>query len=300
MSNILWYRIRSVNLSTGHLFHGILNMIYKKYFNQSNQIISERDFGRLIDEVFIFIDNLLNGSLSLRDMTDLTTVFRDRNIHIREEVEKLFTSRSSEQIRNLPADQNIEQVCEWLQIYQYYSHISVIMECIAKFDILSNDSDDESIGHLQRLTNNENCTLRDITQAYRIIQQQFQNLTHHHLQLITTAVECSNVIHMMKKSDLYSNHGRRRFQELRDNLTTQFQLQERNNMILNSWIVTYALIEPFMYKVKKFDDFLARIARLSNLEESSLNHIRSKNSLLNILQLREQKNSLITTLYYTV
>ncbi len=284
MSHVLWYRIRSVNLSTCHLFHGILNMFYKKYFDQSNQIISEKDFSKLLDAVFVFIDNLLNGSLNLKEMADLRTVFYDKNIHIQEEVEKLFTSRSSEQIPNvqlnLPYNQDIEQVCEWLQIYQYYSHISVIMECMAKFDILSSDSDDESIGHLQRLGGNENCTLREITQAYKILQQRFQNLTHQHLQLIKTAVECSNVIHMMKKADLYSNHGRRRFQELRDNLTTQFQLQERNNMILNSWIITYALIEPFMYKVKKFDDFLALIARLSNLEENSLKHIKSKNYLL--------------------
>jgi hypothetical protein len=127
--------------------------------------------------------------------------------------------------------------------------------------------------------------LREISKVYETIQQQFQSLTHQHLQLIKTAVECSNVIHMMKNADLYSDQGRSRFQGLRDNLTTQFQLQDKNNMILNSWIITYALIEPFMYKVKKFDDFLAHIARLSNLEESSLNHIKSKNNLfLNILQ----------------
>jgi hypothetical protein len=296
LSHILWYRIRSVNLSTCHLFHGILNMFKKKIFDQPNQIISEKEFSKLIDLVFVFIDNLLNGSLTLKEMADLRTIFFDKNIHIKEEVEKLFTSRSIEQIKN----EDIEQVCEWLQIYQYYSHISVIMDCIAKFGILSSDSDDESIGHLQRLNANENCTLREITQAYRILQQRFQNLTHQHLQLIKTAVECPNVIHMMKKADLYSNHGRRRFQELRDNLTTQFQLQEKNNMILNSWIITYALIEPFMYKVKKFDDFLALIVRLSNLEESSLNHIKSKNNLLNIPEFIEQKNCLIRTLYCIV
>jgi hypothetical protein len=276
MAHVLWYRIRSVNLSTCQLFHGILNMIYKNSFGQSYQVISEKNFNELIDSTFKFIDNLLSGSLTLREMADITTIFCDKNIHIKEEVEKLFLSRSTEQI---PNNQEIEQVCEWLQIYQYFSHISVIMDCIAKFDILSADSDDESIGHLQRLGDNENCTLREITQAYRTLQQRFQNLTHQHLQLIKTAVECSNVIHMMKKADLYSDQGRSRFQGLRDNLTTQFQLQDKNNMILNSWIMTYTLIEPFVHKVKKFDDFLAHIARLSNLEESSLNHIKSKNNV---------------------
>ncbi|CAF4466402.1 unnamed protein product, partial [Didymodactylos carnosus] len=116
----------------------------------------------------------------------------------------------------------------------------------------------------------------EITNAYRILQECFQTLTHQHLQLIKIAVECSNVIHMMKKSDLYSQHGRRRFQELRDNLTTQFQLQELNNMILNSWIISYTLIEPFMFKAKNFDDFVLRLAQITNLEESSLNHIKGK------------------------
>ncbi|CAF2135824.1 unnamed protein product, partial [Rotaria magnacalcarata] len=99
------------------------------------------------------------------------------------------------------------------------------------------------------------------------LQECFQNLTHQHLQLIKTAVECFNVIEMMKKSDLYSTNGQRRFQELRDNLTTQFQLQEFNNMILNSWIMTYSLIEPFTFKAKSFDDFILRIGQISNLEE---------------------------------
>jgi hypothetical protein len=181
---------------------------------------------------------------------------------------------------NQPNEKEIEQVCEWLQIYQYYSHINIIIECIEKFDILSIDNEDETIGDLRRLGGNENCSLREITEAYKILQQRFQNLTHQHLQLIKTAIECSNVIHMMKKSNLYSNHGQRRFQELRDNLTTQFQLQERNNTILNSWIMTYTLIQPFIFTATNFDDFVSRLAKLSNLEESSLNHIKSKNHRL--------------------
>ncbi|CAF5174387.1 unnamed protein product, partial [Rotaria magnacalcarata] len=133
------------------------------------------------------------------------------------------------------------------------------------------------------LSGNENCSLREITQAYSILQECFQNLTHQHLQLIKTAVECINVIEMMKKSDLYSTNGQRRFQELRDNLTTQFQLQEFNNMILNSWIMTYSLIEPFTFKAKSFDDFILRIGQISNLEESSLNHIKVINDNIQIV-----------------
>jgi hypothetical protein len=150
------------------------------------------------------------------------------------------------------------------------------MECIEKFDLLPMNNEDDTIGHLRRLSGNENCSLREITQAYKILQQHFQNLTHQHLQLIKTVVECPNVIQMMKKSDLYSDHGRKRFPELKDNLTTQFQLQERNNMILNSWIMTYTFIEPFIFKAKNLDDFVSRLVQLSNLEESSLNHIKSK------------------------
>ena len=86
----------------------------------------------------------------------------------------------------------------------------------------------------------------------------------------------NNVVQMMKKFDLYSTHGLRRFQELRDNLTTQFQLQERNNMILNSWIVTYALCEPFVLQAKNLEEFVANLARLSNIDESSLEHIKGK------------------------
>jgi hypothetical protein len=176
---------------------------------------------------------------------------------------------------NIPTDKEIEQVCEWLQIYQYYSHINIIINCIEKFDILPVDSDDELIGHLKRLRD-ENCSLREITQAYNIVKQRFRNLSNQHLLLIKTALECSSVIQIMKKSDLYSPHGRRRFQELRDNLTTQFQLQERNNMILNSWIIAYALCEPFIHKAKNFDEFVDRIARLSNFEENSVKHMQSK------------------------
>jgi len=281
----IWYRISQTPLSTCHLFHGIFNMFYQTYYKQPTETIKEGQLSQLLDKVFVFIDSLLDGSVSLRDMADLKAVFCDKNIHVREEVKKLFTNRSSEEgtnrqrttitTTNIPTDKQIEQVCEWLQIYQYYSHINIIINCIEKFDILPVDSDDELIGHLKRLRD-ENCSLREITQAYNIVKQRFRNLSNQHLLLIKTALECSSVIQIMKKSDLYSPHGRRRFQELRDNLTTQFQLQERNNMILNSWIIAYALCEPFIHKAKNFDEFVDRIARLSNFEENSVKHMQSK------------------------
>ncbi|CAF5042374.1 unnamed protein product, partial [Rotaria sp. Silwood1] len=286
LSQTIWYRIKSNNLSTCYLFHGIFNMYYDKY----NQQISEYDFSQLLDQVFDFIDKLLNGNLNLQTIAELRTIFYDKNINIREEVKKLYISRSNEQnndrfnISTIHSNEKeIEQVCEWLQIYQYYSHVNVIMECIKKFDLLSLDNEEEIINHLRRLNDDENYLLRDITQVYQILQDCFQNITYQHLQLVKTVVEYSNVIEMMKKSDLYSTYGRRRFQELRDNLTTQFQLQELNNMILNSWIITYTLIEPFMFKDKNFNDFIYRLSQLSNIEENSLNHIKIINDNIPIV-----------------
>ena len=285
----LWYRIKQTPLSTCHLFNGIFNMFYRLFYPQLNRTITETEFSQLLSKVFEFIDNLLQGSVSLGDMTGLKAVFCDKNIHVREEVKKLFLSRSFEgEIPNPrttmaipqakpPSDQEIEQVCEWLQIYQYYSHINIIINCIEAFNILPDNHDNEQITYLKRLRD-ENCSLKEITQAYRTLKQRFEKLKSHHLQLIKTAFECSAVIQMMKKADLYSPHGRRRFQELRDNLTTQFQLQERNNMILNSWIIVYELSEPFAHRAKDFDDFIDRISRLSNFEDNSLKHMLSKSS----------------------
>ncbi|CAF2053256.1 unnamed protein product, partial [Rotaria magnacalcarata] len=290
----IWYRVIQTPLSTSHLFHGIFNMFYQQYSKQSIKPIKESELSNLLDRVFTFIDNLLHGTVSLKDMADLKAVFCDKNIHVKEEVKKLFSKRSSEEgtkrkrstivIRTTidPTEKEIEQVCEWLQIYQYYSHVNIIINCIETFDILPIDNDDELIGRLKRLRD-ENCSLKEITQTYEIVKRQFQNLSSQHLQLIKTSLECSNTVQMMKKSDLYSPHGRRRFQELRDNLTTQFQFQERNNMILNSWIITYALCEPFVLKANNFDEFLNRIAGLSKFEENSLNHIQIVNENVQIV-----------------
>ena len=117
--------------------------------------------------------------------------------------------------------------------------------------------------------------MKQIANAYKIVKQRFQQLKHQHLQLIKTAVECPAVVDMMRRSNLYSTNGRRRFQELRDNLTTQFQLQERNNMILNSWIITYGLCGPFVEPARNLDEFIQRMASIEHLDESSLDHLKS-------------------------
>ncbi|CAF1142456.1 unnamed protein product, partial [Adineta ricciae] len=278
-SRTIWYRIKSVGLSICQLFHGIFNMLHKKYYSDALKNVSEQEMSRLLETTFQFIDKLLSGDLKLDEMTELSSIFYDKNINMREEVSKLFHNRFSQETNR----DNIEQVCEWLQIYQYYSHLNVIMECIERFDLLPKDNEEETIGHLKRLRGNENCSLKDITQAYRILQERFQDLTHQHLQLIKTVVKCSPVIQTMRAADLYSLHGQRRFQELRDNLTTQFQLQEFNNTILNSWIVTYKLIKPFINKANNFNEFITRLAESSNLEESSLNHIKVVNDNLQLI-----------------
>ncbi|CAF1473113.1 unnamed protein product [Adineta steineri] len=77
------------------------------------------------------------------------------------------------------------------------------------------DNNDMLTKHLH----DENCSLKQIVYAYNILKQQFQNLSNQHLQLIKTALQCSFVTEIMKKSDLYSFHEYQRFQELRDNLT---------------------------------------------------------------------------------
>ena len=266
----IWYRIKSTPISICHLFCKIYEMFYIKIFQENIRLIDENQLKQLLNEVFLFIDKLLTGNLNLNDMNELRNIFRDQNIHIKEEVKKLY--------RNSTNDKQIEQVCQWLQIYQYYSHIDIIVQSIEKFQILSNNNQDNIIKHLKELTNNTNCSLKDITQAYQSLEQYFQKLTNQHLQLIKTVLECANVIDMMKNFDLYSNHGRHRFQQLRDNLTTQFQFQERNNMILNSWIMTHILVEPFISTATNFDEFISRLVQLPNLDETSLNHIKSMNN----------------------
>ena len=261
----IWYRLTQTNLSTCHLFHGIFNMYHRKYFSQ---LVNENDLALLINRVFLFIDKLLDGDTTLDEMNHLKTVFHDKNINVREEVQKLFSNKKSEKTTDP------EQVCEWLRTYQVYSHLSIIIDCVQKFKIISGG---DEIDHLQDMIINEDCSLKDMSKTYKDLYQRFQKLSNNHLQLIKLIVECPNVVKMMEKFDLYSSlHGLRRFQELRDNLTTQFQLQERNNMVLNSWICTYTLCEPFVREVKNLEEFVDNLSQLSNIDESSLEHIKSK------------------------
>ena len=264
-SSPIWYRIKMTPLPICQLFHGIFHLFYQKSTNNDVAVVMNIErLNGIFHDVFAFLDKLFDGSLNLKEMKDLQTIFCDENIHIDKEVKKLSQNHSNEQI---------EQVCQWLRIYQYYSHINIILDCLDKFQILSSD---QTINDLRRLSGNDHCSLREIIEAYRIVHERFEKLTHQHLQLIKTVVEYGNVIQMMNKADLYSTSGQRRFQELRDNLTTQFQFQERNNMILNSWIMIYTCIEPFVLKANNFDQFIGRVTSIPNFDESSLNHIKSE------------------------
>ncbi|CAF1245410.1 unnamed protein product, partial [Rotaria sordida] len=288
----IWYQYKTTPLATYHLFDGIFSMLYQKYFGQSSENIKENDLIDLIDKSFFFIDRLLDGSITLQEMEHLKNVFHNKNIDVKEEVKALFANRSNtdqkqEKTGTIPLRQ-IEQVCEWLQTYQYYSHLNTIIECVQKLNIISNSNNSknyESIDHLQKLIINENVSLKEISEICKNIYECFQKLTNHHLQLIKTILECSNVVQMMKNFDLYSTQGLRRFQQLRDNLTTQFQLQERNNMILNSWIVSYALCEPFIRQVENLEEFVDNLAKLSNIDENTLEHIKVVNDNIQIIHM---------------
>ncbi|CAF4999562.1 unnamed protein product, partial [Rotaria magnacalcarata] len=286
----IWYQCKTAPFSTCHLFDGIFFMLRQQYFEQSNENIQATDLSDLIDKVFSFIDRLLNGDITLQEMDYLKTVFHDKNIDVKEEVKTLFANRliidnkrettrttTAEIISQGQNNQKIEQVCEWLRTYQYYSYLNIIIDCVQKFDIILNsDKNDESIDNLQEMNINENCSLKKISETYKDLYERFQKLTNHHLQLIKAISECSHVVQMIKKFDLYSTQGLRRFLELRDNLTTQFQLQERNNMILNSLIISYALCEPFVHQVENLEEFIDNLAKLSNIDETSLEHIKGK------------------------
>lgn len=283
---VIWYSVKQDSVPTCYLFQGILDMYYQKYFKQSAQLVREKELSQLITRVFSFIDNLLNGDTTLQDMDCLKIFFHEKNVNVRNEVQKLFTNRSKTKsmkesmITNVSNDVNndeIEQVCNWLRIYQYSSHLNDIITCMRIFKIVSNNEEnDQSINNLIQMNIQDNCTLKEIPEIYKELNERFRKLTNHHLQLIKIVVECSNVVELMKNANLYSTHGLRRFHELRDNLTTQFQLQERNSTILNSWIITYDLCRPFVCQVETLNEFVENIARLSNIDETSLKHIRSK------------------------
>jgi hypothetical protein len=300
LQHTLWFQIKSNALSTCHLFHGIFNIHYQKYFNSSNTIIRKNDLSELMDRTFLFIDNLLDGSISLAEMDELRMVFYDKNINVREEVHKLFANQSiatttTATTSKISSNEKIEQVYKWLQTYQYYSHVNIIIDCVEKFHIISAETNDESMNHLQGLTIDTSRSLKEISDTYNDFYHLFQKLSSEHLQLIKTMVACPNVVEMMKKSNLYSTDGLRRFQELRDNLTTQFQLQERNNMILNSWIITFTLCEPFVHNARDLEQFVDNLARLTIIDENSCEHIKGKSEFscfgINRAAINEEENS---------
>ena len=282
----LRFQVQPSLLSSCHLFNGIFYICQRTYFPELNQMIKENELSTLLDRAFSFVDRLLDGSIILSEMTDLQTVFHDKNINVFEEVQKLVTSQiapsnpslASKTTTNSNAshDANIEQVYKWLQIYQYYSHLHIVMDCVQKFNLVSNEERDQSFDYLQKWALNRNCSLKDISENCSELYQSFRKLSNQHLQLIKTMLACSNVVQLMSKSNLYGPNGIRRFQTLRDNLTTQFQYQERNNTVLNSWIIAYSLCEPFIHQATSLEQFIDNLARLSNIEDSSMEHIRGE------------------------
>ncbi|CAF2171203.1 unnamed protein product, partial [Rotaria magnacalcarata] len=288
-SRTIWFQIKQNSLSKCHLFDGIFDLYYKKKCSEDDQAISEELLSEILDQkVFHFIDRLLEGNVSLQQMTELKNVFRNKNISVQEEVKKLFINQSVgknisiQELETATGDKKIEQVCDMLQGYQYYSHINVIIDCIKKFDIIPKERHCDMFEQLKQLNNNESCTIKEISNAYKLFKEKCK---HQHLQLIKATVECSIVVQKMKEFDLYSLHGQRRFQALRDHLTTSFQLQEKNNMILNSLIVTHSLCEPFVSEANTFEEFLDHLAQMPTFEENSLDHIRVVNDNIQIVSM---------------
>ena len=288
---ILWYQVKTTNLTPSRLFEKIFQMHFNDHARQLREVDNKR-FSQLVDMAFEFIGKLIDGTLLLSDMSELNTMFSSKDINIKQEVRKLLgnptkqfnsdTSRpgglaAATNMREIPCTANehdIEQVCQWLRIYQYFSYINDVANCLTKFSILSEA--DRTVAELKRVSGKTDSSLKRIANTYKILEDKFQALTGQHLQLIKTVLERSDVVKIIKDKDLYSEHGQHRFQELRDNLTTQFQLQEKNNMILNSLIVTYTLIKPFVSEATNFDEFVARLAKLTQLDANSLNHIEGK------------------------
>lgn len=274
----IWFRIKSTDLSKCYLFNGIFDLFYQQYRQQLSGVINQDQLNNLLNDTFLFIDKLLEGTISLKDMNKLKTTFYKKNILVQDEVRSLCINRSDanqfKQERNVkyPTDEEIEEVCERIQIYQYYSHINNIIECIKKFDILP-ESDTKLIENFENLSNDEKSNLSQISNVYKILKEQLTCLSSSHLLLIKTVHKCAAVIELMKSTDLYSINGRHRFQELQDNLTVQFQLQERNNTILHALIIIYKLCEPFVIKANSFTEFTNRISQLQNIDDSSLKHI---------------------------
>ncbi|CAF1064818.1 unnamed protein product [Adineta steineri] len=286
----VWYQVKQNDLPACHLFDGITQLCYNDDRAQKERI-AIRDFADKLDNsVFPYVEQLLDGKIKLSDMAELEKIFCGENIHISHEVTTLLTNRlinDGQHPVTTMANNKLpnEQICKRLQIFQYYSHIKVILDCIKKFDIISNTDGNNELDELKQLSSKQDCSLENICQDHGVLTQEFQNISSKHLDLIKIANECPNIIELMKEFDLYSDKGRQKFQELRDNLTIQFQLQERNNIMLNSFIITYTLCEPFVLKAKTLKEFVSHIVNLVNFDTHSLRHMKETNTNTQIIRM---------------
>ncbi|UJR16744.1 hypothetical protein I4U23_003644 [Adineta vaga] len=288
----VWYQVKQSDLPVCHLFDGITELCYNDDRAQKERI-SIFDFADKLDNnIFPYVEQLLDGKIKLSDMVELEKIFCGESIHISHEVTTLLTDRLTNDGQHptttttLPINKpQTEQICKRLQIFQYYSHIKVIIDCIKKFDIISNTDGNNELDELEQLSSKKDCSLENICQDYGLLTKEFQNISSKHLDLIKTANECPNIIELMKEFDLYSDKGRQKFQELRDNLTIQFQLQERNNIMLNSFILTYTLCEPFVLKANTLQEFVGHIVNLVNFDTHSLRHMKDTNTNTQIIRM---------------
>ncbi|CAF1475962.1 unnamed protein product [Didymodactylos carnosus] len=184
-------------------------------------------------------------------------------MNIRNELRKLAASTTGQININ---ENQIDEVCQYLQMYQYCNFIPILLNCITSFGII--DDQDEVITTLQTFISENRSTSNNIADTSKTLNNIFRGLTNQHMTLIKIVVQYSPLVIMFKKYELHSQNGRRRFLELRDNLTTQFQLQERNNLVLNALIIIHTVCEPFCLKAQSLSQFLSRIQKLNNVDES--------------------------------
>ena len=147
----IWYDIKQNDLPVSSLFEGIVRSCYAKEMAQ-RELIDTRDFTDKLDNmVFPFIDQMLDEKTGLAQMDGLEDIFCSKSIDIPFEVAKLHTNRLAS-VNQKPTEQQIAQVCEKLKTFQYYSHIKIIIDCIIKFDIISNATGINTIDQLKQLT----------------------------------------------------------------------------------------------------------------------------------------------------
>ncbi|CAF1507160.1 unnamed protein product, partial [Didymodactylos carnosus] len=151
---------------------------FDEHYNEPRQITTKDVASLLSKGVFKFIDKLLIGDVSLTEMLNSKTTFSNDSIDIKDEVTKLYLSQGSDS-KNLK--RQIEKICEWLQIYQYFSFISTIIDCIKSFEII--DDNNQSITQLEILSNIEDKHLKHISESNETSKIIFNGLDNRHLQL---------------------------------------------------------------------------------------------------------------------